>query len=100
MPVSFLQKIKEMSITKFEWTSFDKKVSSLKEGEKERNVYLVLKLAEPMAEVVGSLYEYDPNSDARVARRAYDVTEVYCNVNVMSNYESEFTFDMDDKEEL
>lgn len=95
MPVNFIEKLKELALTQFTFASFTKEVSSVKEDEKERNVYLIFELSEPISKVVGSMSEYDPNGNRRVNRHAFDVMNIKCNLDIIDKYQAEFTFDQD-----
>lgn len=95
MAISLIQKLQAMKLTTFSFVAFEKKMSSLKEGETERNAYLVLELENPIDQVIGSNTVYDPNSDRRVPYSASDVIRVNVNLKDIEAFESEFTFDLD-----
>lgn len=91
--VSLIAKLQAMKLTTFSFASFEKKMSSLKEGETERNSYLVLELVDPIDQVIGTNTIYDPNSDRRVPYSATDVIRINVNLKEIEQFESEFTFD-------
>ena len=98
MSRSFSERLRAMKQTSFTFTSFERKTATLKDGETEKSVYLVLKLEHPIAEVTGSITEHDPyNPEHRLVRKAYDVQEVKVNIDLL-DFDKDFTFEEDDKE--
>lgn len=99
--VSFIDKLKAMSSVKFSFISFEKKMSSLREGETERNSYIVFELEEPYSKVVtASIMLWNDNEGKKVARQVVDFTQIKCNLDIIEKYENQFVFDMDKDDEL
>jgi hypothetical protein len=94
--ISLFEKLTNIKLTELEWTSFRKQVSSLKDGETERNIYLTLDLAEPKEKVVGSQFIFDPEDQLKkIPVMAHDVFEVNVNLSVIAKFAHEFSFDED-----
>lgn len=94
--ISLIDKLTQMSLTEFSFSSFEKKVSSADESGK-RNQYLIFDLVDPIAKVTGSNGMYDPSgeTDKRVYPTATDVARISCNLDMIAKYEQEFKFDED-----
>jgi hypothetical protein len=97
--VSFLDKIKAKKITNFTFVDYKKMFITPTEGE-ERKVYLMLELETPIEKVVGFQYEYDPNTNGRLALAQTDVDCIKISWDLLEKYEEEFEFEADDKGEL
>jgi hypothetical protein len=91
--VSFVEKLKGLKITQFEFVDFVKNVSSPSEEKPdERFIYLTFDLAVPIPSVIGSKGEYDPISKKRISDIATDVVKVNCSLDLIEKYASEFVF--------
>lgn len=98
--IKFLEKIKAMKLTEFEFVNFEKTISS-PDDQGERMEYLVLTLAEVKPFVQSShLIVNSRNRNERVHDGAEDVVEVRVKMEILEKYLDEFEFDMDKDENL
>lgn len=94
MALSFVEKLKNMSMSKFQFESFEKKMTENQDGT--RVAYLVFHLSEPIEKVVGSGVVRNPDNYEEMAHVTQtDITEVRCKLDVIEQNELEFTFDED-----
>ncbi len=98
--IKFLDKIKAMKLTEFEFVNFEKTISS-PDAEGERMEYLVLTLAESLPFVQSSHRIVNSrNRNEQVFDGAEDVVEVRVKMAILEKYLDEFEFDMDKDENL
>ncbi len=95
MAVSMIQKIKDMKSTSFRFTSFERKLTT-PDDKGDRKILIVFELHDSIDRVEGSTIMYDPEGTGASANvYAEDVTTIFCMLDIIEKYESEFTFELD-----
>lgn len=97
--MSFLDKIKDMKLTEFSFTRFDKTLTTPKE-DGSRATILLFSLDEPIEKVIGSNAVYSPIQGRRVNPITTDVITIHCSLELVAKYHTEFKFEEDEDGKL
>lgn len=94
-----MDKLNAISVTSLEWTSFRMDISSPDEEGKQMK-YLILELADPIPQVIGSqkVYEAFHNKSANIVQN--DVSEVRVSYEVIQKDVDHFEFEANSAGEL